>query len=276
MVVYGAHGFHFYPGGPRIKNAVFVQLEKLAGRWTDYLVVVNRTDEQAAREFGIVPESRIRYVPGSGIDLGQFHPDKAPDAAICAIRQELNLEPEAPLFSMIAEFNPGKRHRDALNAFALLRDIHVHLAFAGSGPTMETIRRLARVRGVADQVHFLGTRPDVRALIRTSVATVLPSEREGLPRSIIESMCLGTPVIGTAIRGITDLLSEGRGLLVGVGDASQISDAMSHLLSDRSGGREMAWRAQQHVARYDIGNLLRLHDELYSNVLTGARCTHVA
>lgn len=48
-VIYTAHGFHFYQGGKALKNALFLALEKLAGYWTDYLVVINREDQAAAQ-----------------------------------------------------------------------------------------------------------------------------------------------------------------------------------------------------------------------------------
>ena len=70
---------------------------------------------------------------------------------------------------------------------------------------MEETRKLARALGVADRVHFLGHRPDIPALVRASVAVLLPSEREGLPRSVMEALSLGVPVVGTRIRGIVRL-----------------------------------------------------------------------
>ena len=48
-LVYTVHGFHFYRGRAKLKNALFLALEKLAGRWTDYLIVINREDEEAAK-----------------------------------------------------------------------------------------------------------------------------------------------------------------------------------------------------------------------------------
>src|SRR5438105_5018604 len=61
----------------------------------------------------------------------------------------------------------------------------------GSG----TLTMKAEFLGVADRVHFLGIRRDIPNLMRASVATLLPSEREGLPRSIMESLALAVPVI---------------------------------------------------------------------------------
>jgi hypothetical protein len=55
--------------GARLKNTLFQTLEKLRGKWTAYLVVINRTDEDAAKHSHIVPQEKIWYMPGIGVDL---------------------------------------------------------------------------------------------------------------------------------------------------------------------------------------------------------------
>jgi glycosyltransferase involved in cell wall biosynthesis len=266
LVIYGAHGFHFYPGGPALKNAAFLALEKLAGRWADYLMVVNHTDEEAARRYGIVSPDRVRYMPGSGIDLSRFTPESVARADVARVREELGLTQGEPLLLILAEFNPGKRHRDALHAFARLTERRAHMAFAGHGPLMAALQRLSGELGIADRVHFLGPRYDVPALTLASTATLLPSEREGLPRSVIESMSLGVPVIGTAIRGIQDLLGDGRGFLVEVGDIEGLTRAMNLAITADNLARSRAALARRHVAQYDIKNLLRLHEQFYGEL----------
>ena len=275
-IIYGAHGFHFYPGGPVLKNAVFLGLEKLAGRWADYLMVVNRTDEDAARRYHIVPEDRIRYVPGSGIDLSRYRPDAVPESDVARIREELKLASGDSLLLMLAEFNHGKRHRDALEGFARSGCASSHLAFAGVGPTRTSIERRSAELGLANRVHFIGVRHDIPALIRASAATILPSEREGLPRSIIESMSLGVPVIGSDIRGIRDLLGDGCGYLVPVGGADAVAEAIRRVISQPAEARARAASAQRRVAQYDIHNVLRLHEQFYAEILGGVSCTAAA
>ena len=67
--VYTAHGFHFHDNGSPLTNFIFQTLEKRAGKWTDYLVVINHDDEAAARDLKIVPPEGVFYMPGVGIDL---------------------------------------------------------------------------------------------------------------------------------------------------------------------------------------------------------------
>jgi len=155
-IIYTAHGFHFHRNGRPLSNAIFLGLEKLAGRWTDYLVVINREDEAAARRYRIVPPERVRYMPGIGIDLNQYTAERVAQEDIKRVREELKLEEGQKLFLMVAAFDPGKRHKDAVEALALLRRKEVVLAFAGEGPLRPRIEELAKSIGVAEQVRFLG------------------------------------------------------------------------------------------------------------------------
>ena len=269
QVIYTAHGFHFYRGGPRARCAAFRALERIAGRWTDYLVVINREDEEAARQ--LLPPDRVRYMPGVGVDLDRYAPDVVTEKDVARVRQELELGPTDRLFLMIAEFIPRKRHRDTLAAFARLGRPDVWLALAGAGPLMEETRRLAGRLGVADRVRFLGVRRDVPALVRASVAVLLPSQQEGLPRSVMESMSLGVPVIGSRIRGTADLLEGGCGLLVPVGDTTALAEALTEVLDHPDESEAMAGRARARISAYDLRRIIRLHEALYDEALDWPR-----
>lgn len=271
-VIYTAHGFHFYRGGRPLKNATFLALEKLAGRWTDYLAVINREDEEAAKRYRIVPTERVRYMPGIGVDIEHYSPNAVPEAEVFQVRQELGLPLGTPLFLSVAEFISRKRHRDILKAFARLARPKAHLAFAGDGPLLEEIQRLASDLGVQNQVHFLGHRQDVPTWISASVATLLPSEQEGLPRSIMESLCLKIPVIGTEIRGIRDLLEDGCGLLVKVGDVEGLAQAMAWVLDHPEDAQIMGKRGRERMAAYDLRSILELHEALYTEAMAELNC----
>jgi glycosyltransferase involved in cell wall biosynthesis len=266
-VIYTAHGFHFYQGGPRVRGALFRTLEKLAGRWTDYLVVINREDEEAALKHGIVPPERLRFMPGIGVDAQVYSAASVRAADIASVRSEMGLKASDRLLLMVAEFIPRKRHRDMLHAFARLGRNDVVLALASLGPLLEEMKQLATSLGIADRVRFLGFRRDIPALVQASVATLLPSEQEGLPRTVMESMCQGVPVIASRIRGVTDLLDDGRGLMVPVGDIGALATAMTWVLDHPDEAQAMGRRGRSAMAAYDLRHVLELHEGLYHKAL---------
>lgn len=265
-LIYTAHGFHFHAGGNRWKNALFLLLEKIAGQWTDYIVAINREDEEAAKHYKLVPPEQVRYMPGIGVSLEHYRPDLVSEDKVIEVRQQLGIALETPLFLAIAEFIPRKRHQDILKAFARLTHPTACLALAGDGPLIEQMQKLALELGVQNRVHFLGCREDIPTLLRASVVTLLVSEREGLPRSIMESLCLEIPVIGTDIRGIRDLLEKSCGLLVEVGDIEALCQAMEWILTHPEEAKSMGKRGREQMAAYDLQYILHLHESLYAEV----------
>lgn len=273
-VVYTAHGFHFHPGGGRLKNYLFKTLEQMAGRWTDYLITINRVDEAAAKAYGLVPDGAVRYAPGIGVDVEAYRRRAAYEIYSGTIRRALGLSESDQLFLMVAELIPRKRQSDAIEALARLKRADAHLAFAGEGPLFDELKALAEARGVEGRVHFLGFRRDVPALVATAAATLLPSAQEGLPRSVMESLCLEVPVIGSDIRGVRELLDGGCGLLTQVGDVEGIAHAMRQILEDPEEARAMGARGRVLMDSYDIRRVISFHEQLYAEAL-GAKGVNV-
>ena len=266
-IVYTAQGFRFYRGGAPLSNSIYLSLEKLAGPWTDYIVLVNHEDEEAAKRHRLVPEERVRYIPGTGVNVDRFSADNISNAEVLRVRQEMGLALETPLFLSVAEFIPRKHPQDILRAFARLGRPEVHLAFAGDGRIFEQMQQLATDLRIQERVHFLGRRKDVPTLIRASVATLLVSELEGLPNCVMESFCLEVPVIGTNIRGTRDLLEGGCGLLVKVGDVEGLAQAMAWVLDHPEEVRMMGKRGRERMAAYELKQILKLYDSLYTEAI---------
>jgi glycosyltransferase involved in cell wall biosynthesis len=266
-VIYTAHGFHFLPGANPLKNAVFLALEKLASNWTDYLVTINREDEAAVNKYRLVSPGYSRYMPGIGVDLDYYNPHIVSESAVAQIRVELGIATQTPLLLSVAEFTPRKRHQDTIAAIAKLGRPDVHLAIAGSGPLLEQMQQLASDLGIAERIHFLGRRDDIPVLMKAAIANILVSAQEGLPRSVMESLALELPTIGTKIRGTQDLLAEGRGLLIDVGDIAGLTAAITWILDRPEAAQNMARCGREHLSTYDLNCIIDLHDRLYAEAL---------
>lgn len=274
-VVYTAHGFHFHPLQRPALHLAFRRAERLAGRWTDRLVVINDTDHASALRYRTVPEDRLVLMAGIGLDLDHYRPTDDLLAAGAKLRAELGLVPDQLLFSVVAALQPGKGHLDAIRAFATVADeLDAVLACAGRGPLREAIEQEAARLGVSERVRMLGSVKDVRPLVLASRATILASRREGLSRSVLESLALGVPVIGTRIRGIADTAGwPGAGILVEQGDLPGLADAM-RAVRGLPGPYELRAHLEPRLAVYGVQPLLARHAELYEEL--AARRTAVA
>jgi glycosyltransferase involved in cell wall biosynthesis len=266
-VIYTAHGFHFRPGANPVKNLAFLALEKLASDWTDYLITINREDEAAVQRHQLVSSGNSLYMPGIGVDLDYYNAQTISDSAVAAIRREIGISAETPLLLSVAEFTPRKRHQDTIAAIAKLDRAKVHLAIAGNGPLMEQMQQLARDLGIASRIHFLGRRNDIPALMKASLINILVSAQEGLPRSVMESLALELPTIGTKIRGTQDLLAGGYGLLVDVGDVAGLTAAIGWILDHPEDASVMAKRGREHLSTYNLQRIIKLHEELYTKAI---------
>lgn len=267
-LVYTAHGFHFYVGGNVAKNAIYRSLERLAGRWTDALVVMNSEDLLAAKKYEIVPQPKVHAIKGIGIDIENVTASAQQGPGRAQLRRSLGLPDSAVVFIVVAEFIPRKRHSDVIKAFASLNlDPPARLILVGKGPLTNEIRALSTELGVGDRVEFLGYRRDVPSLISASDVLLLVSEQEGLPRSIMEAMALRVPVIGSTIRGVTDLLDKGAGRLVPPGSVEDLRGAMELLGSDSKLRNALATAAFDRVSGYSISDVLLGYEQLFNEVL---------
>lgn len=267
-VIYTAHGFHFHSGGKALKNSAFLGLEKIAGNWTDYLVTINREDEVAAKHYGLINSEKVRYMPGIGVDLDYYSSNNAYETEVKKVRQELGLGEDTKLLLSVAEFIPRKHPQDILRALHKINRSDVCLAFAGDGDLLEQMQQLANELGIQQQVRFLGHRNDIPILMKSAFVTILASDQEGLPRSVMESLCLETPVIGSDIRGTRDLVSLDSGILFPVGDINKIADAIKYLLDNPSIASMMGKRGREHMNNFELKHIIKLHESLYSEALS--------
>jgi glycosyltransferase involved in cell wall biosynthesis len=188
VVVYFAHGFHFQElqGGP---GRPWRLMERaLVGR-TDHLIVINSADEALAAGIGYPPE-RIHRLPGVGVDLSRYvPPPRRPTTAAVAILGALQSRKE-PLA--------------ALDVSILLPELEFH--FAGDGPLGDKMGRRIAEHGLGDRVRLHGRVDDVPGLLQGSRALLFLSHQEGLPRSVLEAVSCGVPVVAFPIRGVVDIL----------------------------------------------------------------------
>jgi len=268
VVIYTAHGFHFYQGQKPLPHMLYRSLERLAAPWTDYLVTINAEDFDAARVLGGIPPGRVRRIPGIGVDVERFAEGGVTAAQAVAVREDLHVPMDAVMLTMIAEFSPVKRHEHLLQALACVQDPRVVLVLVGDGPLEPRIRERVQALGLAGSVRFAGYRRDIPAVLAASDALVLVSEREGLNRSVLEALAAGRPVIGTATRGITDAVGDDAGWIVPKNDVDALAQAIDAAAADPA---EIERRGEAARARakseFALPRIVAAYEELYFEAL---------
>ena len=267
LVAYTAHGFHFHRGGHPATNALFLAAERVAGRWTDRLVVISDEDEGAARRYRIVPPNRLVRLPGIGLDTSWYSPSSVAPSAVADERTRLHLSEGAPLFVLVGELNVNKRQADAIAALASMRHSDAEMVFLGSGRERSRLEALALAQGLARRVHFAGWVDDVRPVLVGATGLVTTSKREGLSRSVMEALALEIPVVASTARGNRELVGDS-GFVVETGNVGALADAMDWLIDHPDERRAFGLRGRSRmVERYDLQRLIRLHTALYEEML---------
>ena len=240
-------------------------------RGVDAVIAVSEATRREAIERLGCPPAHVTHVV-NGIDLARF---RVPvDAA--AARAAAGLRPGESAIGMVSRFvaegSHMKGHPALLHAFARLAPAHpaAVLVLVGDGESRPAIAALAERLGLAARVRFLGHRDDVPALLPALHAIVLPSRGEGLPRALVEAMAAGVPAVGTRAGGIVELLADGAGLLVDVGDVEGLAGALGRLLADPALRAELGARGRERAQRHDAAAMCRATERVYRRVLADA------
>jgi glycosyltransferase involved in cell wall biosynthesis len=254
-IVYTAHGFYFHEGMPALQRGAFVALEYLGGRVTDLLLTQAEEDAVAARRYHLSRGAVIAI--GNGADSQRFFPVAADDPARLALRRELGADAATPVIAMIGRLVTEKGYPEL---FAAMRDVEAQLWVLGerlksdhAGSIAGLIEQVERDPVLSKRVRFLGYRGDVPAVLRAADIFTLPSHREGMPRSIIEAMLSGLPVVATNIRGAREEVVNGTtGFLVPLGDVPALAQALRRLAMDSALRRRLGAAGLERARRlYD-------------------------
>jgi glycosyltransferase involved in cell wall biosynthesis len=234
-VVFTAHGWAFTEGVSAAQRWLYAPIERLAAPLADGIIAVSDYDRRLALAYRIAAPGRITRIHNGVHDIGARAP---PARSADPVR-----------IVMIGRFSPQKDQVGLLRALARLTDLPWRLALIGGGPGQATAAAVARELMVADRVEFLGERDDARAFLARADVYVLASHWEGLPRSILEAMCAGLPVVASAVGGVSEAVHDGvNGFVVPQADVPALAERLARLFQD-PGLRQAMGRASRQ--RYE-------------------------
>lgn len=154
-----------------------------------------------------------------------------------------------PAVICVANDRPRKGIPVLVRAFHELPASDWHLLLVGNGMTRAALKALIASGRAAGRIHVAGFRNDVLSLVAACRIGVLPSiRREGLPKTVIEAMALGLPVVVTTSGGSRELVVEGvTGHVVTANDVPALATALGGLMADEKRCRRMGQAARRHL-----------------------------
>lgn len=223
--------------------SVAKRLYRFAFRFPREVWFLNRDDLATFTDERLLahPE-RARLLHGEGVDLEQFAPVPLPAG-------------DAPVFILIGRLLWDKGVREYVDAARAVRARHPHARFQLLGPLgVDNPSAIGRAdidawvrEGV---VEYLGEAHDVRPHIAAADCVVLPSYREGVPRTLMEASAMGRPIVATDVPGCRDVVADGEtGLLCAARDSASLAARLVQMIELGPAGRDaMGARGRRKVA----------------------------
>lgn len=236
-----------FTGGREIKRvlsrAAASLLYRLALSRSDSIVFQNPDDERLFRDLRLVPRGRPTHVVnGSGVDLDHFSATPLPSGTA---------------FLMIARLLKDKGIREFAAAAKRLKASHPQIEIALVGdfdPSPDSMSRQELEELVRCGIDYKGHLADVRPAIAACSVYVLPSYREGTPRSVLEAMAMGRAIVTTDAPGCRETVIEGEnGFLARPRDAESLLAAMMRFVDDPELAKRMGVASRRLAeSKYDV------------------------
>lgn len=220
--------------------------------WADGVVAVSQSCAESIRRFCPRKDIEVIY---NGVELAPFVANKT--RACSDLAGQFGIAEPARYVMSVSHLIPRKGHEKALEVMAQVVEKmpEVHLLVAGSLDRdpgyCEEVRRLLGQLGLEHHVHLLGLRSDVPRLLAGADLFLHTATRDPHPRSVIEAMAAGLPVVAYAVDGVAETVMDGEtGRLLPVGAVEEMAEAIVSLLRAPARMAEMGRRAYARVEEH--------------------------
>jgi glycosyltransferase involved in cell wall biosynthesis len=215
--LFTAHGWAFSDGVPPRRRSLYRWMERSVAPLARRVIVVCEADRRTALRDRVVSIDQLRTVHNGMPDIDPAERARPGSTPVRLLT--------------IARLAEQKDYRTLLHALARLRDLDWHLEQIGDGPQRSAIRAMADELKLSQRITWSGLSPDpIPSLARAQVYALI-SNWEGFPRSILEAMRAGLPVVASDVGGVRESVEDGAtGFVVPRGDVDRLADRMRRLI----------------------------------------------
>lgn len=245
-------GYAFQPGSKLKSVLIWLvrNLYKSALKKSKAVIFQNRDNMQVFIEEGIVPKEKCFLVNGSGVDLSHYN---------------LSPLPSTPHFLLIARLLGDKGIREYVQAAKLVKQKYPEAVFELVGPEDPSPDgiKLDEVQQWTESgaIKYSGATTDVRPFIENCAIYVLPSYHEGMPRTVLEAMAMGRPILTTDVPGCKETVIDGEnGWLVEKANVEQLAERMVWFIENQDKWQEMGKRS--HDMAYEKFDVHKVNAEI--------------
>lgn len=236
-----------------------VVMDNIAARGSNHIIAISEQMRDQLVDQYHIDGSRITRI-SHGVDTDRYHPRAGHHEAVSSDKCTL-------LF--VGRLISRKQPDLAIESLAVADREDVELLIAGTGRLEPDLEDLARECGVADRVHFLGYVPDeaLPTLYSSVDATLFTSNYEGFGLVFMESLASGTPVIGTPVGGIPDIIEDGTTGYICSRDPSAFAARIKELSDNPTKLQTMSTAARGAVEGYGWVDVAARVERVYEELL---------
>jgi len=250
-----------------VVRTVIEKLYKLVFMMSGRVVFVNSDDPAYLESKGVIKKSQIKIIKSVGIDTQEYNPENIKKENIESLKKILNIHGKI-IVLMVARAIWHKGVRELYEASSLLAN-YKNIQFILVGDIDEGNPSSADKDFLnSGAVLWLGHRDDILELTAMSDIYVLPSYREGVPRTLLEAISMEKPIVTTNTVGCREVVKDGyNGFLVPIKSSQILSDKIEILIKDKDrrnimgkNGRIMA------LEEFDVKQVVRQYIALYEEL----------
>lgn len=257
-------GYMFVPGRIGFMQKLILRMMKYGlDRPKSAIIFQNNDDKRTLEQFNVLNKhSQINLIKGSGVDLNQYCFSEIPSGEVVTV-----------LLPCRMLWDKGvKELREATEILKSNYKGKVQFVLVGMADDQNKAgvpERYLRDWEEVGYVRWMGHQSDMKNFYNQCHIVVLPSYREGLPKTLIEACAIGRPIVTTDAIGCKDCVDEGiNGFKVPVGDAKALAAALAKLIDNPALRKEMGVAGRQKAEReFDVADVINKHLEIYNSVL---------
>lgn len=240
-----------------IKNIILMFYRFSLNNKKTQVVFQNENDKQLFIHYGMVRESQSVIIRGSGVDLTKYVVQPEPT--------------DVPVVMFVSRLLYDKGIREFIAAVRLIKSnrINFRAVLVGNIDENPNSAKQHEIKQWQEEgtIEYWGYREDIPKVLSQSNIVVLPSYREGLPKSLIEAAACGRAVVTTDVPGCRDAITpDVTGLLVDVKDHLTLAKAIELLIINPELRHQMASHGRELAEQsFDIKSVVQIHMQIYSS-----------
>lgn len=266
LVLYTAHGLHFYAGAPVLNWLLYYPVERILARMTDGIITINKEDYERAKKLSLRNKSNVFQIHGVGVDDTKF---SIRENERLSKRREFGIPDGVIHIVTAAELNKNKNQEIVIKAIAELDENRVCYSLCGKGREKRHLQGLINKYHLKGTVRLRGYRNDMDEVLQSADIFAFPSKREGFGVAAVESLLSGVPLIVSDNRGTREYAIDGVNAIVCKENTPEaFAEAINELVKDKEKLGRLRDNCRESASLFTLSEVEKSMKNIYGKILS--------